>query len=45
MQINLNLGTVNIDDQELAKFIKNKNREELKTIFIESKRAIKERYS
>ena len=34
MQVSLNLGTVNIDDQELAKFIKNKNSDELKNIII-----------
>ena len=34
MQVSLNLGTVNIDDQELAKFVKDKNSDELKNIII-----------
>jgi len=34
MQVALNLGTININDQEVAKFIQNKNIDEIKTLFI-----------
>jgi len=34
MQVALNLGTININDQEVARFIQNKNIDEIKTLFI-----------
>lgn len=34
MKIALNLGTINIHDQEVAKFIQNKNVEEIKALFL-----------
>jgi len=35
MQIALNLGVINIRDQEVAKFIQNKSIDEIRTIIIE----------
>ena len=34
MQVALNLGTININDQEVARFIQNKNIDEMKTLFV-----------
>ena len=34
MQVALNLGTININDQEVAKFIQNKSIEEIKALFL-----------
>ena len=35
MQVALNLGTININDQEVAKFIQNKSIDEIKSMIIE----------
>jgi len=35
MQVALNLGTININDQEVAKFIQNKSIDEIKSIIVE----------
>jgi len=34
MQIALNFGTININDQEVARFIQNKNIDEIKALFV-----------
>ncbi len=34
MQVALNLGTININDQEIAQFIQNKNIDEIKALFV-----------
>jgi len=34
MQVALNLGTININDQEVARFIQNKNVDEIKALFL-----------
>ncbi len=34
MKVALNLGTININDQEVARFIQNKNVEEIKALFV-----------
>lgn len=34
MQLSLNLGTINIADEEVAKFIKSKSLDEIKTLFV-----------
>jgi len=34
MQVALNLGTININDQEVARFIQNKNVDEIKALFV-----------
>ena len=34
MQVALNLGTININDQEVARFIQNKNIDEIKVLFV-----------
>ena len=34
MQEALNLGTIQINDQEVARFIRNKNIDEIKTLFV-----------
>jgi len=34
MQVTLNLGTININDQEVARFIQNKNIDEIKALFV-----------
>ena len=34
MQVVLNLGTININDQEVARFIQNKNVDEIKALFV-----------
>ena len=34
MQVALNFGTINIDDHEVAKFVQNKNSDEIKTLFV-----------
>jgi len=34
MQVSLNLGTININDQEVARFIQNKNVDEIKALFV-----------
>ena len=34
MQVALNLGTININDQEVARFIQNKNIDEIKALFV-----------
>ncbi len=34
MQVALNLGTIDINDQEVARFIQNKNVDEIKALFI-----------
>ena len=34
MQEALNLGTIQINDQEVARFIRNKNMDEIKTLFV-----------
>jgi hypothetical protein len=34
MQVALNLGIININDQEVARFIQNKNIDEIKTLFV-----------
>ena len=34
MQVALNLGTININDQEVARFIQNKNIDEMKALFV-----------
>ena len=34
MQIALNLGTININDKEVARFIQNKNIDEIKELFV-----------
>ena len=35
MQVALNLGTININDQEVAKFIQNKSIDEIKNMIVE----------
>ena len=35
MQVALNIGTINIQNQEIAKFIQNKSIEEIKALFID----------
>ena len=35
MQVALNLGTININDQEVAKFIQNKSIDEIKSMIVE----------
>ena len=35
MQVALNLGTININDQEVAKFIQNKSINEIKSMIVE----------
>jgi len=35
MQVSLNLGTININDQEVAKFIQNKSIDEIKSMIVE----------
>jgi len=35
MPLILNIGTININDQEVANFIQNKNIDEIKSIFVE----------
>ncbi len=34
MQVALNIGTININDQEVARFIQNKNVDEIKALFV-----------
>jgi len=34
MQVAINLGTININDQEVARFIQNKNVDEIKALFV-----------
>jgi hypothetical protein len=34
MQVALNLGTISINDQEVARFIQNKNIDEIKALFV-----------
>jgi hypothetical protein len=34
MQVALNFGTININDQEVARFIQNKNVDEIKALFV-----------
>ena len=34
MQVALNLGTININDQEVARFVQNKNADEIKVLFL-----------
>jgi len=34
MNVALNLGTININDQEVARFIQNKNVDEIKALFV-----------
>ena len=34
MPVSLNIGTINIDDHEVASFIQNKNVDELKVLFL-----------
>jgi len=34
MQVSLNLGTININDQEVVRFIQNKNIDEIKALFV-----------
>jgi len=34
MQVALNIGTINIQNQDVAKFIQNKSIEEIKTLFL-----------
>ncbi len=34
MQVALNLGTIDINDQEVAQFIQNKNVDEIKALFV-----------
>jgi len=34
MQVALNFGTININDQEVARFIQNKNIDEIKVLFL-----------
>jgi hypothetical protein len=34
MQVALNLGTININDQDVARFIQNKNVDEIKALFL-----------
>jgi hypothetical protein len=35
MQVELNLGTININDKEVAKFIQNKSIDEIKSMIVE----------
>ncbi len=34
MQVSLNFGTANVNDQEVARFIQNKNIDEMKALFL-----------
>ena len=34
MQVAINIGTININDQEVARFIQNKNVDEIKALFV-----------